>query len=128
MCAGCGGHKLSDIEDDQKAWIAEAASHHGYGKVTIESGRTLLWEYVRNKDGLVHDSIRIHNSQLDRRRCNSASISPDLLAQNQTAGSVSQGLQALQLLAAGENVSEVSSRVLSGSWQGAKEPAAVMSA
>ena len=72
VCAGCGGHKLSDIEDDQKAWIAEAASHHGYGRVTVESGRSLLFQYVRNKDGRVHDSVRISNSQLDRRRCNAA--------------------------------------------------------
>lgn len=67
--AGCAGHKLSAIEDDQKAWIANAASHFGYGRVTVEEGgRSLLWEYVRNKDGRVHDSARLINSQLYR--CN----------------------------------------------------------
>ena len=104
--AGCGGHKLSEIEDDQKAWIAEAASHHGYGRVTVESGSSLLWEYVRNKDGRVHDSVRIGNSQLDRRRCNAA------LLQNQTAG-LSQGLAALQAAAAAQSASDDSALVLS---------------
>jgi hypothetical protein len=65
---GCGGHKLSDIEDDQKAWIASAASHFGYGRVTVESADSLLWEYVRNKDGRTHDHVRLRNDQLDR--CN----------------------------------------------------------
>ena len=102
-CAGCGGHKLSDIEDDQKAWIAEAASHHGYGRVTVESGSSLLWEYVRNKDSRVHDSIRISNSQLDRRRCNAALA--DAKEQHQTTG-ILQGLEVLQELMAAEGVLE----------------------
>lgn len=69
--AGCGGHKLSDIEDDQKAWIASAASHFGYGRVTIaDGGSSLLWEYVRTKDGRTHDSVRLQNHQTSR--CNAA--------------------------------------------------------
>ena len=114
--AGCGGHKLSEIEDDQKVWIAEAASHHGYGRVTVESGSSLLWEYVRNKDGRVHDSVRISNSQLDRRRCNVALAGS--AAQNPTAGS-SQGLTTKQqLTAAVDDLSETLLR-LSGSQQDA---------
>ena len=100
--AGCGGHKLSEIEDDQKVWIAEAASHHGYGRVTVESGTSLLWEYVRNKDGRVHDSVRVSNSQLDRRRCNAALAGSAV--QNVTTGS-SPGLTTeQQLTAAVENL------------------------
>lgn len=67
---GCGGHKLSAIEDDQKAWIASAASHFGYGRVTVDDSGSLLWEYVRTKDGRTHDSVRLHNHQSDR--CNAA--------------------------------------------------------
>lgn len=70
MLAGCGGHKLSAIEDDQKAWIASAASHFGYGRVTVDDSGSLLWEYVRTKDGRTHDSVRLHNHQSDR--CNAA--------------------------------------------------------
>ena len=114
MCAGCGGHKLSDIEDDQKVWIAEAASHHGYGRVTVESGSSLLWEYVRNKDGRVHDSIRISNNQLDRRRCNAALTGS--AAQNQTAGS-SQGLATEQQLSAAVGNLEEIGLQLSGARQ-----------
>ena len=110
--AGCGGHKLSEIEDDQKAWIAEAASHHGYGRVTVESGASLLWEYVRNKDRRVHDSVRISNSQLDRRRCNAAGAPAGALLQNQTAG-LSQGLAALQGMTAAQSASEAGALVLS---------------
>ena len=113
--AGCGGHKLSDIEDDQKVWIAEAASHHGYGRVTVESGRSLLWEYVRNKDGRVHDSVRISNSQLDRRRCNAALVGP--AAQNQTAASPQSLTLDQQIAAAGENLDDILLQ-LSGSQQG----------
>ena len=101
-CAGCGGHKLSDIEDDQKVWIAEAASHHGYGRVTVESRGSLLWEYVRNKDGRVHDSVRISNSQLDRRRCNAALTGT--AAQNQTAGGYQGPIVEQQLSAAVGNL------------------------
>ena len=67
---GCGGHKLSAIEDDQKAWIASAASHFGYGRITVDDSGSLLWEYVRTKDGRTHDSVRLHNHQSDR--CNAA--------------------------------------------------------
>jgi hypothetical protein len=135
--AGCGGHKLSNIEDDQKAWIADAASHHGYGRVTVESGTSLLWEYVRNKDGRVHDSTRIRNDQLERRRCNVAATGLSS-ALNGTAGAA-QGLAALQQgmagtmhradvqqqTAAAEAAPEVPRPVLSGSWQPAKAGAPV---
>ena len=113
--AGCGGHKLSDIEDDQKVWIAEAASHHGYGRVTVESGSSLLWEYVRNKDGRVHDSIRISNSQLDRWRCNAALAGSAV--QNQTAGSP-QGLIVEQRGTAVEENFDDTLLQLSGPLQG----------
>ncbi len=114
--AGCGGHKLSDIEDDQKVWIAEAASHHGYGRVTVESGSTLLWEYVRNKDGRVHDSIRISNSQLDRRRCNAALAGAAV--RNQTAASPQGSTAEPQTAAAEENLDSILPQ-LSGSQRGA---------
>ena len=117
--AGCGGHKLSEIEDDQKAWIAEAASHHGYGRVTVESGSSLLWEYVRNKDGRVHDSVRIGNSQLDRRRCNAAGAAVSALLQNQTAG-LSQGLAALQAVTAAQSASDAGALVLSAVRDGGR--------
>ncbi|BDA43217.1 probable inactive purple acid phosphatase 27 [Coccomyxa sp. Obi] len=70
VTVGCGGHKLSAIEDDQKAWIASAASHYGYGRVTVDDSGSLLWEYVRTKDGRTHDSVLLHNHQSDR--CNAA--------------------------------------------------------
>ncbi len=124
--AGCGGHKLSDIEDDQKAWIAEAASHHGYGRVTVESGTSLLWEYVRNKDGRVHDSVRIRNDQLERRRCNAAAgglsathhgtvQGPAALQKSAVGTMQSAGVQ--QRTVPAEPAPEVSWLVLSGSRQ-----------
>lgn len=135
--AGCGGHRLSDIEDDQKAWIAEAASHHGFGRVTVESGTSLLWEYVRNKDGRVHDSARIRNDQLERRRCNVAATGLSS-AHDGTAGAA-QGTAALQQgmagtlqsadvqqqAAAAEPAPEVPRSVLPGSWQPAEAGASV---
>lgn len=80
----------------------------------MESGSSLLWEYVRNKDGRVHDSIRISNSQLDRRRCNAALTGS--AAQNQTAGS-SQGLTIEQQLSAAVGTLEEIGLQLSGARQ-----------
>ena len=70
--AGCGGRRLSSIEDDQKAWIAHAESHYGYGRVTVHDGASLLFEFVRTKDGRVHDSVRLRNKRADSRRCDAA--------------------------------------------------------
>ena len=78
----------------------------------MESGSSLLWEYVRNKDGRVHDSVRIGNSQLDRRRCNAAGAAASVSLQNQTAA-LSQGLAALQAVTAAQSASDNGALVLS---------------
>lgn len=63
---------MSSIEDDQKAWIAHAASHYGYGRVTIHDSSSLLFEFVRTSSGRVHDSVRLRNDHAQAHRCNAA--------------------------------------------------------
>ena len=63
---GCGGHKLSDIGDEQHSWVEAAASRFGYGRVTVRDGASLLFEFVRTDDGRVHDSVTLTNRRAER--------------------------------------------------------------
>lgn len=44
---GCGGHRLSDVNHDQPAWLATTAAKFGYGRVTVDDGYSLTFEFVR---------------------------------------------------------------------------------
>jgi Iron/zinc purple acid phosphatase-like protein C len=44
---GCGGHRLSDVNHDQPAWLAATAAKFGYGRVTVDDGYSLTFEFVR---------------------------------------------------------------------------------
>lgn len=43
---GCAGHKLTDVEHGQEDWLEVAAVRFGYGRVTVDSGYSLLFELV----------------------------------------------------------------------------------
>jgi Iron/zinc purple acid phosphatase-like protein C len=44
---GCGGHRLSDVNHEQPAWLAATAAKFGYGRVTVDDGYSLTFEFVR---------------------------------------------------------------------------------
>ena len=44
---GCGGHRLSDVGHEQPAWLAATAAKFGYGRVTVDDGYSLTFEFVR---------------------------------------------------------------------------------
>mgnify|MGYP001810249681 CR=1 FL=1 len=43
---GCAGHKLTDISYAQEVWLEYAAVRFGYGRITVNSGFSLLFELV----------------------------------------------------------------------------------
>ena len=43
---GCAGRKLTDISHAQEVWLEFAAVRFGYGRVTVDSGFSLLFELV----------------------------------------------------------------------------------
>lgn len=43
---GCAGHKLTDVTHDQEDWLEVAAVRFGYGRITVDSGYSLLFELV----------------------------------------------------------------------------------
>ncbi|KAL4448559.1 hypothetical protein ABPG75_005778 [Micractinium tetrahymenae] len=71
IIAGCAGHKLTDVSHDQEPWLEYAAVRFGYGRVTVSSGRSLLFEMV-GEDGRVYDSVKLHNSRASLRGCGGA--------------------------------------------------------
>ena len=56
---GCGGHKLSDVDHDQYAWLDYSEVNYGYGRVTVDGGRSLKLEYVTTVDNRVHDNVSL---------------------------------------------------------------------
>ena len=56
---GCGGHKLSDVDHDQYAWLDYSEVNYGYGRVTVDGGRSLKLEYVTTDDNRVHDNVSL---------------------------------------------------------------------
>jgi hypothetical protein len=46
---GTAGRKLSYLEHDQPAWLEVAEVQWGYGRVTVNSGDSLLFEFVLSK-------------------------------------------------------------------------------
>lgn len=71
IIAGCAGHKLTDVSHDQEPWLEYAAVRFGYGRVTVNSGDSLLFEMV-GEDGHVYDSVKLHNSRASMRGCGDA--------------------------------------------------------
>lgn len=49
--AGNAGHKLTDVSHDQEPWLEYAAVRYGYGRVTVNSGASLLFEMVGEGEG-----------------------------------------------------------------------------
>ena len=49
LTVGCAGRKLSDVEHDQPEWLEAADVRYGYGRVTVEGGDSLLFEYVSSE-------------------------------------------------------------------------------
>ena len=47
MTLGCGGHRLSDVNHDQPEWLAKTYAKFGYGRVTVDDGYSLTFEFVR---------------------------------------------------------------------------------
>ena len=43
---GCAGRKLTDVSHAQEEWLEYAAVRYGYGRVTVNSGFSLLFEMV----------------------------------------------------------------------------------
>lgn len=43
---GCAGHKLTDVTHNQEDWLEVAAVRFGYGRITVDSGYSLLFELV----------------------------------------------------------------------------------
>ncbi|KAG1677551.1 hypothetical protein FOA52_014449 [Chlamydomonas sp. UWO 241] len=64
---GTGGHKLSDVEEQQRLWMRAAVLEHGFGRFSIDGDR-LSYEFIRSSDGSVSDSAMVL-AQVPRSGC-----------------------------------------------------------
>ncbi|PSC73373.1 inactive purple acid phosphatase 2 [Micractinium conductrix] len=90
IIVGCAGHKLTDISYAQEVWLEYAAVRFGYGRITVNSGFSLLFELVGD-DGVAHDSVKLHNSRANLRGCNYGQAGAAAAAGAGAAGAAGEG-------------------------------------
>ena len=61
VVVGTGGTDLEKSGTWKFDWSKHFEAVHGYGRVTVANGRSLLWEFVRNKDNRVTDRVWLQN-------------------------------------------------------------------
>ncbi len=58
---GGAGFELENPGMWDFGWCEYFESNHGYGRVSVVDGNSLLWEFVRNKDNTVTDKVWLHH-------------------------------------------------------------------
>ena len=61
IIVGTAGYILSPFPSFRDNWSEFHTTHYGYGRVTVANQSALLWEWVKNLDGKVTDSVWLHN-------------------------------------------------------------------
>ena len=54
---GAAGAVLDSVGQYPVNWSKHLEMNYGYGRVTVANGSALLWEYIRNVDSVVADSV-----------------------------------------------------------------------
>ena len=58
---GGAGFELENPGMWDFGWCEYFESNHGYGRVSVVDRKSLLWEFVRNKDNTVADKVWLHH-------------------------------------------------------------------
>lgn len=59
IVVGTGGSMRDDAGIRQVSWSEHFEAEHGYGRVSVVNRTALLWEFVRNSDKTISDSVWI---------------------------------------------------------------------
>lgn len=77
---GSGGRKISKVAMDRNPeWLDyQNPKDWGYGRVTVDGSKSILFEFVNSKNGKVLDHYKISNARQKKRKCPSTKrVNPD---------------------------------------------------